>query len=622
MLTNKLNDTSRLEEKTKLGFWKKLWLILDSKDRWQLIGILFLQIIGSMVEVVGLGAIPAFILTLANPAKILTHKIAGPLLARFNITTTSQLLIWGASALIVVFVFKNIFLVAVGFIKANYLRNLQVRYGLELFHRYMYADYIYLLEHNTAELLRNCVTEVSQVVVGILQSTLNLFMDIVLVINISIVLFIMEPIASISTILVIGSISFLFLKFTRRRMEVLGQKAQQARMSIVKAVNQGLNGIKETRIMHAENFFTDSYRMAFKQMAHSEKIRVMLSSTIRPLFETLAVGALLLITVLMYLQSRSLESIIPILSVFSVAMIRLLPAIREITTTISMLRYSFVSINPIYESRFIPLIPVDTYDSANQKSPETDDIKFNYTIRFENLSYTYPSATKPAVDKVTLEIRKGEVVAFVGSSGAGKTTLLDLVSGLISPQSGSILVDGKDITGNMRQWQKHLGYIPQFIYLADASLRDNILWGIPENGISEDNYQMAIKTAQLETLISQLPEGSNTMIGERGTRLSGGQRQRIGIARAIFRNPDILVMDEATASLDTITEQEIASSIDGMKGARTMFIVAHRLSTVRNSDRIYLMDEGKVIEEGTYDELYEKSPKFKALHGTFLNSKQ
>lgn len=618
---NELTNSSPTGQTPNLGFWRKLWQILDRRDRWQLIGILVLQIIGSMVEVIGLGAIPAFILTLANPGKILTHNIAGPLLAKFNITTTSELLIWGAITLIVVFVLKNIYLVMVGFIKANYLRNLQVRYGLELFHRYMYADYIYLLGHNTAELLRNCVTEVSQVVVGILQSTLNLFMDIVLVINISIVLFIMEPLASISTILVIGSISFLFLKFTRRRMEVLGLKAQQARMSIVKAVNQGLNGIKETRIMHAENFFTDSYRKAFKQMSHSEKIRVMLSSTIRPLFETLAVGALLLITVLMYLQSKSLESIIPILSVFSVAMIRLLPAIREITTTISMLRYSFVSINPIYESRFIPLIPDFASGTSKQQGDGTDPIEFNHTIRFENLTYTYPSANQPALDNVSLEIKKGEVVAFVGSSGAGKTTLLDLASGLISPQSGKILVDGRDITGNMRQWQKHLGYIPQFIYLADASLRDNILWGIPESGFSEENYLMAIKTAQLESLIQQLPEGNNTMIGERGTRLSGGQRQRIGIARAIFRNPDVLVMDEATASLDTITEQEIASSIDNMKGSRTMFIVAHRLSTVRNSDRIYLMDQGKIIEAGTYEELYERSPQFKALHGTFINSK-
>jgi len=596
----------------EISFWKKIWLILETKEKWHLVGIFILQFIGSLVEIVGLGAIPAFILVLATPEKILSHKVVGGILMSFNITTADKLLTWGSAALIVIFIIKNAYLVLTGYIKSNYLRSLQVRYGMELFRKYMFADYTFLMGRNPAELLRNCITEVSTVVISILQGILNLFLDVLLIINITVVLFLMQPLVTIFTVAIIGAVAIIFLRFTRKKMERLGKKAQMARRSMVKAVNQGLHGIKETRIMHAEQFFIDDYGAAVQQTARSAKLHALVSSSIKPIFETLAVTALILITFLMYLQNKSIAGVIPVLSAFSIGMIRLLPAIREITSTISTLRYSFYSINPIYESKFIPEILHSP--ELSESFDEDQRVEFNDRLELKNISYTYPNSATQAVRDVSITVKKGEVVALVGSSGAGKTTLIDIITGLLTPDSGKMLVDGIDVSDRIKEWQMNLGYIPQFIYLADNTLRNNILWGRTLKKDSKRNFTAAIKAASLTELINQLPEGHGTVIGDRGTRLSGGQRQRVGIARAIYSNPDILVMDEATAALDNVTEREITKAINEMKGEKTMIIIAHRLSTVRNSDKMYLMEDGRIIASGTYDELLEISPEFKILH--------
>lgn len=603
-------------KQANMSYWKKLWIILEKREKIQLAGILILQILGSLVEVIGLGAIPAFVLILANPNKILSHKIAGPALVRLNVSSTQQLLIWGSIFLISLFIIKNLYLFGSNIVRASYLRKLQVKYGVEIFERYMYADYTYLLSHNTAELMRNCVGEVNQVVIGILQGTLTLIMDIFLVFNISIVLFIIEPMITLISFLVIGSLAIGFLRISKAKLESLGKKAMSARTKLYLAVNQGLNGIKETRIMQSEEYFINFYRKSIQELAHASKQQIVINGTIKPLFETLAVAGLLIITLMMYARNRSMEGVIPVLSVFSIAMIRLLPAIREITTTLSTLRYSFVSIDPVYESRDIPLIQqVGTSSSPANDEAENQRIDFLKSLELRDVSYTYPNSSTQAISKISFQLKKGEVVAFVGSSGAGKTTLVDVIAGLLTAQTGDILVDGRQVNKLMRSWQKHMAYIPQFIYLSDESLINNIKWGQADTSDADNALNLAIKTAQLENLIKSLPQGAETVVGERGTRLSGGQRQRIGIARAVYRDPEVLLMDEATAALDNITEHYITDAIENMKGDRTMIIIAHRLSTVRNCDRLYMMEAGKIIAAGTYDELLRTSAEFRALHG-------
>jgi ABC-type multidrug transport system fused ATPase/permease subunit len=275
---------------------------------------------------------------LSNPAKILEHKTAGPILSQLGVTDSKNLLIWGGLAMIIVFVLKNIFFIIVEYIKVNYLRNLQIRISRELFYRYMYAEYTYLLSHNTAELLRSCMSDVSRVVLNVVQSFLTLFMNIVLAINLIVVLFVMEPISSLLTVVVIGSVSFIFLRVTRNKLVSLGQRAQEAFLDIIQAVEDGLSGIKETRVMQAESMFINAYNRAFRVFSRSEKIRGLISSAIRPIFEILLVAALLSITAVMFMQNKPIGSIIPMLATFSVAMVRLMPSLREITSVLSTMR--------------------------------------------------------------------------------------------------------------------------------------------------------------------------------------------------------------------------------------------------------------------------------------------
>ncbi|MDZ7693112.1 MAG: ATP-binding cassette domain-containing protein [Balneolaceae bacterium] len=229
------------------------------------------------------------------------------------------------------------------------------------------------------------------------------------------------------------------------------------------------------------------------------------------------------------------------------------------------------------------------------------------------MHYSYPESSEQALDGVSVTIPKGKAIGFVGESGAGKTTIVDVLLGLMKPTKGKITVDGKDIHENLSGWQQNIGYIPQSIYLADDTLRQNIAFGLPKKEIDDEKIKQAVISAQLSKLLENLPEGLDTIIGENGARLSGGQRQRVGIARALYHNPDVLVMDEATSALDNITEKQVTEAIESLIGERTIIMIAHRLTTVMNCDRLYLMEEGRVIQEGTYDELVEKSSLFREM---------
>ena len=294
----------------------------------------------------------------------------------------------------------------------------------------------------------------------------------------------------------------------------------------------------------------------------------------------------------MLAQGRTLVAVLPTLGMFAAAAFRLLPAINRILFASQVLRYGLPIIDNLHAE--LNLRSTETHGRGTNK------YSFRQTLEFRNVAYKYPDATQPALDGVTLTIRRGESVGFVGTSGAGKTTLVDILLGLLDPDSGEVCIDGFNIKNGPRDWQDQIGYVPQTIFLTDDSVRRNVAFGIPDSKINAESVRRALRAAQLEEFVHNLPEGLNTMIGERGVRLSGGQRQRIGIARALYHDPAVLVLDEATSALDTATESGVMEAVKELQGTKTVIIVAHRISTVQYCDRIYRLEKGRLMDPDSH----------------------
>ncbi len=588
----------------------KLRRLFNRKEKIKIIVLFGMMMIAAVLEVIGIGMIPAFVSIVANPQRVLEHDTWGAIIARFNIEDSRDLLIYGASALIIIFVIKNIYIIAYRYFEARFIYNRRYLFSHRLMSAYMQAPYTFYLQRNTAELLRNTTGEVNLLINNVLSPLMNIAKESVMSLAVIIFLFAVEPLITLFVLVVMGGIAGFFLFFTQRKVKRFGIEAQRYRRDMLKSAQQGFGGIKDARVLNREPYLVDVFRkMAFRS-SRLQMMKKIISEIPRPMVETIAVIGIMAIAMVMNLQGRPIADIVPVIALFGVAVVRLMPSIQMATQQLTNLRYNIAAVNPIYDD----LITLKDYQKdfiIDRK--KNDKTTLNQQIEIADLHYHYPESEEQALNGVSLVIPKGKAIAFVGPSGAGKTTIVDVLLGLLEPQKGIILVDGKNIFDSISAWQRNIGYIPQFIYLSDDTLRRNIAFGLPDDQIEEDRIQKAVELSQLSELVGRLPKGLDTIIGERGTRLSGGQRQRIGIARALYHDPQVLVMDEATSALDNITEQHIINAIEALKGERTIIMIAHRLTTVMNCDTLYMMDQGGIVDTGTYAELLANNPAFREM---------
>lgn len=569
-----------------------------------------LMVLAAVLEVAGIGMIPVFVAIVADPERIMSVEWLAPVFSLLDITTTKDLLIWGSITLVTVFILKSGYIISLNFFESRFIYNRRYTMSYRLMSSYMRAPYTFHLQRNSAELLRNITREVDVITNIVVTYLLKMGREGIMVLAILIMLFTVEPLITFMIILLSGLGGGTFILLNKKKMQKYGQEEQRRYADMVKAVHQGFGGIKEARVLNREEEFIKIFsNEAFKStrlMAYLKFIQ----QIPRPIVETTAVIGMLLISVMLVWQDRAMSDIIPILTLFAMATVRLMPSVQELISMYTNLRYSMVSINPVYED----LKALETYNARYLKNRSGNpQLQLHREIEIRNVNYRYPGSEDSALSNISLTIRRGEVVAFVGSSGAGKTTIVDLILGLLEPDEGEILVDDIDIRTNISGWQRNIGYIPQSIYLADETLQSNIAFGVPKEEIDETKIMQAVKMAQLETLIQRLPDKLNTIVGEHGVRLSGGQRQRIGIARALYHSPQVLVMDEATSALDNITERQITRAIELLKGDRTLIMIAHRLSTVRNCDTLYFMEDGKIVQKGTYSDLVDTNSRFREM---------
>jgi ABC-type multidrug transport system fused ATPase/permease subunit len=445
--------------------------------------------------------------------------------------------------------------------------------------------YTFHLNRNSSELLRIIQGDVGAFV-SMMQSTIIITIELTMLLGVSLVLLIAEPLGTILIISFLFISGMLFQRTLKNKLLFFGKKKQYFGGLIYQSLLQGFGAVKDVKLLGRENYFENEFQKNNTvYISNLSKINVF-NALPRPYLEFISIIGLSFMIIVLKLKGENISLLVPTLGVFLAAAFRMIPSINRIMSSIQAIRVSSPSIDTLCNE-------IKNIRSSKQKSRiNSVEIEFKQKIKVIDLSYKYPNANNLALSKINFEIEFGESIGIVGPSGSGKSTLIDLILGLLIPTSGQIIVEAQDINQNLRQWQNQIGYVPQNIFLTDDSIKKNIAFGIPENVIDTVALNNAIKAAQLDEFVNSLPEGINAYVGERGVRLSGGQRQRIGIARALYHNPNVLVFDEATSALDSNTESNFMAAVDQLKGHKTLIIIAHRISTLENCDKILTINNG------------------------------
>lgn len=592
--------------------YKKVYALFDRRDKLLYSGLFMLMIVGAFLEVVGISAVPAFIATLAVPEQVREYPMAAEVLDTLGITGSREMVLWGAGGMIVVYAIKNGFLGFLAYAQARMTEHQRVRLATTLFKRYMQAPYEFHLGRNSAELLRNVNSETKEIISGVVNPLLNLVLAVVMTGSIVILLIWVTPWVALVGVVLVAISSWAFMRFLKKRMTYYGEEARKERKESIKAVNQGLGAFQPTRVLGRESYFVQAYHASLARFAKYRRFLSFTRGLTSPYLEFVAVTGMMVIVFLLVFTGTDLKTMIPMLGLFGAAIARLRGTVSNIANSINQLRFSMAAVDAVVDDLWLLEDETQAFEDRKSKLLVSGEQKLHLerAIEMKGISYYYPETEEPALCDINLRIEKGSSVAFVGATGSGKTTLVNVILGLLTPQEGTITVDGMDIHSDVQPWQANLGYIPQEIYLLDDTIRRNIAFGVPDDEIDDEQLWKAIRAAQLEEFVLGLPNGVEAEAGERGVRISGGQRQRVGLARALYHDPEVLVMDEGTSALDNETERRVMQAIESLKAGRTLIMIAHRLSTVRDCDELFFLKKGRIEAAGTYQELH-------ALHGDF-----
>lgn len=571
-------------------------------------GILFLCNLGTaLLEILSLGALIPFIVVLIDPQQGAGYPVLQTLSAWVPVTDRIRFL--GIASLVIVFLFtlKNVLALGLEWARTRFANRSKRILAGRLFRSYLTRPYSWHLTRNSTVLLHHVNTlpvafhTTALMIFGIINTSLILA-------GIFVFLLWLDPLAFIILGLVLGAAATVFIRWSNQLLEKLGGRILTLGGRLNLTVIQGLGGIKETRILGREEHFLDRYNREACSLEEDDSLYSVISMTPRHTLEIVTILTVLGVMMMMVYQGDSPQAIVMKISVFGVAAFRLLPAITTLVNSLSYLSFGHAGLTQL---------AVDLQDGspAGQAVPRDDepDLPFRSMVSLHGVGFRYPDTEEPVIHGLDVTIPRNRSVGFVGASGVGKTTTVDLLLGLLEPTEGEIRVDGCSIAAHISAWQRKLGYIPQEIFLADATLRENIAFAVDADGIDDGQVWNCLKMAQLDAFVKTLPDELNTVIGEAGVRFSGGQRQRIGIARALYHRPELLVMDEATAALDSETEKELLQSIAALEGKVTLVIIAHRLTTVKHCDRIFLMRGGRIADQGTWDELLARNTQFRRL---------
>ncbi|WYD80623.1 MAG: ABC transporter ATP-binding protein [Candidatus Electrothrix gigas] len=610
-----------------LDIIRKLRDLLTPREKRNAILLFCLILATGIMESVGVVSIMPFLSVLSNPEVIQKNVYLSSVYNAVGFSSSQSFLLF-TGALVFVVVVSGLTLKALtqyALARFTQMRNYTI--STRLLQDYLGRPYSWFLNRHSADLGRVVLGEVQQVLSGVLIPLAQFVANVVIATCLIITLLLVNPLVAVCAAVLLGGSYALVYTVLRKHLSRIGAERVQSNKERFQIAQEALGGIKEVKAAGLEAGYMNSFGKPARRFAECQAANIIVGQIPRFVLEALAFGGLLaIVLVMLATRGGDLGQVLPILGVFAFAGQRLLPALQSIYQNATNMRFGKPALDALH---------ADLSEEKNEPLKSANDVvplSLQQNIAFTNIGFTYPGASQPAIHDLTLKIPANTTVGFVGSTGAGKTTLVDIIMALLPPDHGQLLVDGQPIFeeqknpastldkvqrntyNTLKQWQRALGYVPQQIFLADDSVSANIAFGVPAKEVDQTAVERAAKIAELHEFVTQeLPQSYETTVGERGVRLSGGQRQRIGIARAMYHDPDVLILDEATSALDNITERAIMDAVHNLSQKKTIILIAHRLSTVKKCDQIYLLEHGRLLAQGKYSELLAESQEFKNM---------
>lgn len=582
---------------------RKFQLILSRHQKRRIFELGILMVFGGLLESISVSLVLPFMDAAMNPDAAMEKWYIRIICDILHINSPKSMLVALAIALAIVYILKNIYLVFEYNIQYRFVYGNMFEMQKRLLDNFVHRPYEYFLKISSGEIIRILNIDITTVF-SMLSTILGMFTELVIAMILIVTVFVMSPVITVIMGVILLGILLLISKVIKPIFRQAGLDSQENAAGMNKWLIQSIQGIKELKVMGREDFFQQNYGRYGQKYIRAIRKNQTLGAVPRFIIEGVSMAAMFITIACLICSGQDLKMLIPVISALAMAAIRLLPSITRISAGIASASYGEPMLDKLIEN-LKDISGNDNSSSLIRNSKNRDELvtydkgenfHLSQSITLDNITYHYPEADKNVLDGASMVIRVGESVGIIGESGAGKTTAVDIVLGLLKPQSGRVDVDGSDICENIQAWREKVGYIPQMIFMLDDTIRANIAFGADEDSFTDDDIWKALQEASLDRFVRDLPESFNTEIGERGVRLSGGQRQRIGIARALFRNPDVLIFDEATSALDNNTETAIMEAIEDLHGHKTVIIIAHRLTTIESCDHIFKVENGKILK--------------------------
>jgi len=573
------------------------WSVYPRQSKIRIPIMFVLGLLLTALEALGIGLVIPVMTTMSKARTGSSGSVLQPLFNFFGIRAVGTMVGVAVLCIVATYFVKNLYKLFFGYISGRVGNFTSHEVTSQLFRSYLTRPYTFHLQRNSSDLL-NSMQQEAGMTIGLVGSVIGLVQEVLLASAVIWLMVYTEPIAAISTVTILVVGSMFYLKVTKPMVQRFGQQRQKIQAPLTRYLLQGFGGVKDIKVLGRSNDFLNQYESQ-NVIVQDATLRYSILKAIAPMWtELLAMSGLTVVVWVMVWQDRPPDRIIPLLGLFVIATWRFVPTVNSVVNLTNSIRYSRPAVESVYREF--------EYIKSQQDIVKTQ-IVFNDKIEMRNLTFNYPNTITPSLRDVNIVVHKGETVGFIGPSGAGKSTLVDVILGLLPQTSGELLIDGVEMQEHNLEWQSTIGYVSQAIYLTDDTVRRNVAFGVAEKNVDEVALERALRSAQLLDFVDSLPNKANTIVGERGIRVSGGQRQRIGIARALYHEPQVLVLDEATSSLDIQTETEVMSAIRALQGFKTILIVAHRLSTVQHCDRLYRIEDAQIVAEGSFSELTESA---------------